>query len=380
MNDESIISPRWGAYSHSKLDGGCDLKFKFQYIDKEIPFDAEKHGTEQGSACHRMAELEIENLSDDISIEERISRMLVAHPEWEIFRKDLEESCRKFRKFFMPTIKESAMLGCELDLGATLNMEPSGFFDKETWFRGKCDYSEAERGHVRVVDFKNYPRIHDEDELENTGVSVGAQMMGYIALIMSLDETIESGHGEIYYFRYGAIRKTRSFSRSEVEEWWKFNQRRILSMEGKTKFEAQPSRKACTYCSFMHSCPYTKSVNNFFAKNEDEAGELAKRLVMIEEEKERIKKGIAGFLDASNDGTIEINKDITIGHTEKLTREIDTEMVFRIAQNAGLDPFKYVNATWTAVQKLEKDLHDEEYKEQLKGAYKEIIKTTRRYK
>lgn len=379
-DEDEVISPRWGAYSHSKLDGGCDLKFRFQYIDREVPFDPEKHGTEEGSACHRMAELEIENLSDDISVEERVSRMLVAHPEWEIFRKSLEEACRKFRRSFIPTINEHGMLGCELELGATLDMKMSGFFDKETWFRGKCDYSEAIRGHVRVVDFKNYPRVHDEEELENSGAGVGAQMMGYIALIMALDETIRTGHGEVYYFRYGAIRKTKTYTREDVETWWAFNQRRMISMEQKTVFEAQPSRKACTYCSYMHSCPYTKSVNNFFAKNEDEAKDLAKRLVIIEEEKERIKKGIAGFLDATEEPEIKVSESITIGHTEKLTREIDTEMVFKIAKNAGLDPFKYVNATWTSVQKLEKDLIDEKDKEELKMAVKEIIKTTRRYK
>lgn len=380
MSEEDVISPRWGAYSHSKLDGGCDLKFKFQYIDKEVPFDSEKHGTEVGSACHKMAELEIENLSDDISVEDRISRMLTAHPEWEIFRKDLEESCRKFRRSFIPTIKEQAMLGCELDLGADINMQPSGFYDKGTWFRGKCDYSEADRGHVRVVDFKNYPRIHDDEELNNSGAAVGAQLMGYMSLIMSLDESIESGHGEIYYFRYGAIRKTRTYTRQEVEQWWEFNQRRMLAMENKTSFEAQPSRKACTYCSFMHSCPYTKGVNNFFAKNESEAKILSNRLVLIEEEKERIKKGLGDFLDSSDNAEIVVSETVSIGHSERITREIDTEMVFKIATKAGLDPFKYVNATWTSVQKLDKDLDDEEIKEELKLAVKEIIKTSRRYK
>ena len=345
-----------------------------------MPFDPEKHGTEEGSACHRMAELEIENLSDDVGVPERVNRMLIAHPEWEIFRKSLEEACRKFRRSFIPTINEQAMLGCELDLGATLDMESSGFFDKETWFRGKCDYSEAIRGHVRVVDFKNYPRLHDEEELENTGAGVGAQMMGYMALIMALDPTIRTGHGEIYYFRYGATRKTKNYAREDVEEWWKFNQRRMISMENKTVFEAQPSRKACTYCSFMNSCPYTKGTNNFFAKDKNEAGELAKRLLLIEEEKERIKKGIAGFLDATDDSEIVISNEITIGHTERVTREIDTEMVFKIAKNAGLDPFKYVNATWTAVQKLEKDLVDTKDKEELSMAVKEITKTSRRYK
>jgi hypothetical protein len=371
-------APKYGAYSHTKLDGGCNLKFFKTYVEKEEKIDSNKFETDEGLAIHAFAELEIDGLGDDVSVEERVDRLIMSNPQWGTMRYDLMRSAKLFRDKFVPTINQRLIVGSELELGCDLHMRPSGFWDPMCWFRGKVDYMEVERGVVRVVDFKNYPRLHDEEELSYKGAGVGAQIMGYVALAMSLDPTIEQGIGQIYYTRYGVTRETEPMSRAEVNEWWKYNQHRMIAMERRRTWTAQPSRKACSYCPFLETCTYSKGPDNYVARNENEAAELGKRLIIAEEEIARLKVGISAFLDVSKTQRIALDGKNSIGLTERVEREINSEEVFRIAHDAGLDPFKYVSANYTAVKDLMKSITNPEHKEALSKAVVETVKTSRK--
>lgn len=371
-------APKYGAYSHTKLDGGCNLKFYKTYIEKETKVDANKFETDEGLAIHAFAELEIDGLGDDVSVEERVDRLIMSNPQWGTMRYDLIASAKLFRNKFVPTINEKLIVGSELELGCDLHMKPSGFWDPSCWFRGKVDYMEVDNGVVRVVDFKNYPRLHDEEELSYRGAGVGAQIMGYVAMAMALDPSIHEGVGQIYYTRYGVIRETEVVSRDEVEEWWRYNQHRMIAMERRRTWTAQPSRKACSYCPFLETCTYSKGTGNYVARNETEAAELGKRMIVAEEEVARLKVGINAFLDVSRTKRIKIDEKNSIGMTESVEREIDSKIVFEVAQAAGLNPFEYVKANYTNVQRLMKAISHPEQKEKLASSIVESVKTSRR--
>lgn len=371
-------APIHGAYSHTKLDGGCNLKFFKTYVEKEARVDGNKFETDEGLAIHSFAEMEIDGLGDDISVEERIDRLLISNPQWETMRFDLVASANLFRNRFVPTINEQLIVGSELELACDMNMNPFGFWDKEAWFRGKVDYMEVEDGVVRVVDFKNYPRLHDEEELAYRGSGVGAQIMGYVVLAMALDPTIREGYGQIYYTRYGAFRDTGTITREEAEEWWKYNQHRMIAMERRRTWTAQPSRKSCSYCPFLSTCTYTKGPDNYVARNENEAAELARRMIVAEEEVARLKIGINAFLDVSKTKQISVDRKNTIGLTETISREVDSKEVYEIARAAGLDPFEFVKSNYTNVQRLMKQISHPETRDRLSKSITETIKTSRR--
>lgn len=372
-------APKYGAYSHTKLDGGCNLKFYKTYIEKEEKIEANKFDTQEGLAIHAFAELEIENIGDDVSVEDRIDRLIMGNPEWADLRYDLAKSAELFRSRFMPTVSEHQMVGSELELGATLNMEPTGFWSSNCWFRGKVDYIEKAGDTIRVVDFKNYPRIHDDEELEHKGSGVGAQLMGYIALAMALDPSLMFGVAQIYYTRYGVIKESRQVTRAEIEKWWRFNQTRMVAMERRKTWGAQPSRKACSYCPFLSTCTYSKGTDHYVARNDSEAAELAKRLIVAEEEIARLKVGIDEYMSNVGRDKVIVDGDLRVGYVERIEREVDSQTVFEIAKECGLNPFDYVKATYTATKSLAKNVTDPERIQRLNGAVTEVKKTGKRY-
>ena len=370
--------PAHGAYSHTKLDGGCNLKFFKTYVEKEEKIDSNKFETDEGLAIHEFAELEIEGLGDDLTVQERVERLILSNPRWESMRYDLVASANLFRSRFVPTINEKLIVGSELELACDLNMKPYGFWDKEAWFRGKVDYMEVDNGVVRVVDFKNYPRLHDEDELSYRGAGVGAQIMGYVVLAMALDPTIHEGYGQIYYTRYGAFRETGRISRVEAEEWWSYNQHRMIAMEKRRTWTAQPSRKACSYCPFLETCTYSKGPGGYVARNEEEAAELARRMIVAEEEVSRLKVGINAFLDVSKTKQIAVDRHNKIGLMETISRSVDSKEVYEVAVELGLDPFEFVQSNYTNVNRLMKHVTRPGDKDRLSKAIVETIKTSRR--
>lgn len=372
-------APVNGAYSHTKLDGGCHLKFFKTYIEKEERVDANKFDTQEGLAIHAFAELDIENLGDDVSVEDRIDRLLMVHPEWADLRYELSKSAELFRKRFVPTISQDDIVGSELELGANLNMEPMGFWETGCWYRGKVDYIERVGDKIRVVDFKNYPRIHDDEELEQKGYGVGAQLMGYIALAMAIDPTLKYGVSQIYYTRYGVIKEAREVTRDEVEKWWRFNQTRMIALEKRRSWSAQPSRRACSYCPFLDTCTYSKGPESYVARNDSEATDMAKRLLVAEELVARLKVGIDAFITHTGKDRVTVDGEIKVGYVERIDREVNSETVFQIAHEAGLDPFDYVKATYTSTKALAKKITDPESIERLLGAVTEVKKTSKRY-
>lgn len=357
-------SPKYGAYSNSKIDSNCPAKFKKKYIDREDALSFTRFGTNIGSWIHEIAERQVildMGGGDPVSVEDMVDSYIQETPEAADSRGELEYMLSTFRERFV--MNKDDFFAAEQKLGATLDMQPSGYDSELTWFRGRVDYMEVDSlGIARIVDFKTYPHIHSDADINNIYYGVGFQLMGYLALIMALDENIKAGYYEVYYFRFGATRESnrradsgitvrRYVSREEVEHWWGLLQRRIMGYERNQKWAPTPSPKACQYCPYIKTCPMAIPPEEFVVLNEEQAKEASGRLTVLKEVVKREDHALTTFLKQSR-GEFTVRNGSKIGFIEKSSYRVDTDKFLEVTRGVNISPF--ISVSKTALDKAKK--------------------------
>lgn len=365
---ENKLRAERGPYSFSRMESGaCHFAFKAKNIDGEAGTKISRHGTNIGSAMHEVAEFEVimrTHYEQDRWIEPEavVDRVLKDNPQYESFRYELESMTATFRDAFR--INRNEFVSAEQEMGVNLMMEPVDYHSDECWFRGKADYIEMTKtGILRVVDFKTYPRIHTQEELNDHAKGVGCQMMGYFALMMAKYPEISQGYYEVYYFRHGVGKSPvrdgvkRYITREEVERWWKFNQRKMLAFERMSTFDPIPSLATCKYCPYLHICPANVSKDEVMARTRREAEELAGQLLVHKEAIERTRSALKAYV--GKDKTIKLPGGDVMGNVVKESKSIDVLGFLKLFEEIGVDPVPYLNVTLTSFKKARREIPDE---------------------
>ena len=334
------VGHAYGPYSFSRLDGDCDFKFFKQYIDKSQGTQLTRFGTDEGTIMHTMSEIDVQmRLTEDPEHWASVEDIVGGNPV------HLTERLELFRFSFK--VNKDRYAGSEIHLGADIDMNSTDYDDKKkSWFRGKIDYLELDnlRGIARVVDYKNYPKIHTDAEIDQTSFGVGAQQMGYLALVMANYPHIKAGWYEIYYFRFGTSRRCSIMvTRDQVERWWRLNQQKMIAVERKQEFKPTPSQYACQYCRFMDHCHWYQEFGEkeLIISNKDDAQDLVKRLTVLKEEEKRIKSVLD--IHAKEHGPVKIQGGPTYGYMQVDDRKVDVVKFFEICHDKGIDPKEYVS-------------------------------------
>lgn len=368
--------PRFGAFSTSKLDAAeCPKKFYMQYIEKAEPLKISRFGTDLGSWIHDIAEMHTKLKMKDLPHDpiDLVAKYIETTPEAEGARGELEDLATKFHVAFYR--EEHNFYDAEQKLGARADMSAVPYASEEAWFRGRVDYTElSEDGVLRIVDFKTYPRIHSDDEINDVRSGVGFQLMGYMALMMALDPSIEMGYYEVYYFRFGTSRTSsykteggiterRYISRDEVREWWDYLMRKIRRAESLTEFAPVPSVKSCQYCPFIDRCEKAIPNNEYFVRDDEQAESVFGDIIALKEVIERKKASLKSF-------------DTTIGTLQ--SKEVKVDMV-KLLEVLGIDKeyAKYLSSTQSNVKKLAKEYPEK--KEALEACLVERVVTRNKY-
>lgn len=318
--DEDLKARR-GPYSYSRLNT-CNQQFKYKYIDELEGAEITRFGRNEGSAIHDLFELDVRmrierDQENWASPEDLVDELVHRKPEYEPHFEDMTERLKVFRTHF--PIYPQHYVGSEEYLAVDFNMEPTGYYDDDAWFRGQIDYIEADdEWKARITDFKNYPTIHSQNAINDISEDVGKQLMGYAALVMGNYPSIEEFHYEVYYARFGAFRKSTettehgekqvyTYTRDFVENvWWPRRQREMLAKERlpEKHFKPQPSRTACQYCAYIEKCPWAnqQADKEIMARDEEEAKELLDELIVLEEKRARLKDALGSF--AKLQGTV----------------------------------------------------------------------------
>lgn len=312
---EKGIGPSRGPYSNSRLNM-CQEQFWHNYINKTAKSATTRFGRDLGSALHDIAEIDTKirtSRPEDSwpTVENLVDIYLRKNPQYAELQDDITPSIELFREMF--EINKESYMGSEERLGCKLDGTPSDFDSPDTWFRGIIDYLEVNSDDVaRVVDFKNYPAIHNDADFNDPRSSIGKQLMGYAALVNFNYPSVKDFVYEVYYLRYGISKRSSSkdgdgasvirvVTEDELGDWWRGIQRRMIAWERVEEFNAQPSDKKCQYCDFITSCSFMngrESDGVDIISDDAQARESLERLVVLDEYRKRITKSLKAYSEA----------------------------------------------------------------------------------
>jgi len=385
--------PERGPYSFSRL-GACPLKFKFDYMDRVKGTELTRFGQNIGSAMHDLAELDVimrlhHDESEWLTPSDLVTSFLDGNEKYHDFVHILCHQLTEFRQKF--EVNPQHYVASEQHVGATIDMKWTDYDADDCWYRGRIDYLEVDNaGLARVVDYKNYPGIHSNQSLNDIYNEVGCQLMGYVAMVMAMDPRIRGAVYEVYYFRYGiskspyvngedGVRKERIITREEVQKWWRFNQRKMLVFERRKNFPAQPAQKTCQYCSHINQCDWYqgKSKDEIISVTNESAKDYARRMIVLDEEKKRLKSVLDVYTKAF--GTLELEGGVSCGPVPQEVTSVDVEKFIEVCKMAGVDATAFLSVTKTNAYRLMKSLEDGTHKKALEDAITTTIRTVNRY-
>ena len=369
------VGPQHYTYSFSTLEL-CPFSFKREKIDRDVDQTITRFGTNVGSYMHDLAEFDVRmrtrfDQKDWLGCEEMVDKLCQQEPEASDFIEELTESLQLFRINF--DINKKFYTASEMEIGVNLNMEDTGFNHDKTWFRGIIDYLEVDGNCARIVDYKNYPKIHSFSQINNHHEEVGRQQMGYASLISAMFPRISEVVYEIYYFRYGTSRMSsekdefgniqkRFISKDQIKDWWEYNQRLMVLRDSRKTFPPIPSQKKCQYCSVVNECPWQQNERtdaDVIITGEDEAKDALRELRVVEEKRKRLKSALKTY--AKEIGPVEAGTE-SFGYYETKREKVDPRVVVKACQDADEDIARYINVSKRNLKKLKGKLSKEQIK------------------
>lgn len=376
---EMELVPESGPFSFSRLEEAkCPFKYNKTYRERAEGLQISRFGVNDGSGMHEVADLDMQARmrGEDIPVEDIVSVVIEGERSYEPFRGEFEQRLRLMRVAFESNGRD--FMGSEMRLAVDFDMKYVPWSSPKAWFRGIIDYSEIDQEwHGRVVDYKNYPRIHSDYELNNQWEGVGCQTMGYMAMMMAFEPRMVDAYSEVYYFRFGTSRTTttddggiRYITRDQVKAWWEVQQRRMIAVELMQDYPAIPSPSSCQYCSHIHECPVKLKGDEYIVRNAREAKRMAEGLVVQKEKEKRAKDALKKYIDER--GNIKLASGEEIGHVPTTRYDINAKVLLESCRAAGIDPSPYVTISKTNAAKIISQL-PEEYKEQAQQA---VVKRT----
>lgn len=347
-----------GPYSFSRLFDPCDYKFMKTYIERAKGLEISRFGTNAGSASHRLAEVALRFFRYHRKWpKEAVNYVIEKDPSFEEFRGKLHQTYRLLQNKF--EFDANIMCKLEAKYGMTMDLEPGEWESCD--YRGVIDYHEIWDNRVRIVDFKNYPRVHSDGEIADVSEGVGAQLMSYLALVMVNNPNVYWGTYEVYYFRFGTSRgplddegKVLFFSREEVLDWWKNNVKdKIIAREGLEEFKPKPSAKSCQYCPFIHVCPLQLNENEFIIRDKEDLKKLAQQQIVLEEKRKRVKSAIKNYVDNHEEEEVVVGNE-KIGHVKSTRKHIDVAGVLKLCLENKINPAPFLSLSPTRYKSLRK--------------------------
>jgi hypothetical protein len=339
--------PKYGPMSDSRLKR-CLLNLYYYITKTKQASEVTRFGRDEGTAVHDVFEIDARmRISKPepkwLPPDRLVMKVVETHPEYISQAETLIEQVTMFRDQFR--LNPDNYVGSEEHVGLDFAMRPVDFDSDEAWWRGKIDYTEVASDRIaRVVDYKNYPTIHTNEQLGNANKGVAKQLMGYVVAILATHPRLKGATGEIYYSRFGATRRLvrkdeagewvpRIITREEAFAWWKKMQRELVAINSLKPegFIAQPSRTNCQYCPYINDCTFQKerSENEIMATNHLEAEKMLDELIYLEERRKRLKAALNSF--SKTQGPVENSEGEWYGYKPKTTSKYPTKEAVQAA-------------------------------------------------
>ena len=158
---------------------------------------------------------------------------------------EMPDSLKKFQQEFINLKEafEAAQVELEGEWGFTIEWEPCGWLEPNTWARVKLDaiHHETETP-ARVIDYKTGKKIGNE-------ISHSQQGLTYAIASFFRFPKLESICVEFWYLDHGETME-KVYTRDEAMMFLPKLHERAIEMTSATKFPPNPSTFNCKWCSF----------------------------------------------------------------------------------------------------------------------------------
>ena len=211
------------AWSHSALNTfrTCPKKYWHEKIKKDVPF-TESDASRYGKEVHKAFELYI-----------------AKGTKLPFGLKQYTPYLEKFK-----TAKGQKLV--EQRLAVTREFLPTGYFDKDVWFRGQADLIILHGAHAVVVDWKTGKYKNDFDQLDLMAAGV-----------FCLDPDIQTIDA-MFWWTQGREHTMKSYNREDAKDiWGRFIPivKRLELAVSTTDFPATTNGLCKKWCA-VKSCPY----------------------------------------------------------------------------------------------------------------------------
>ncbi len=209
------------SYTNIKMFGQCPHKYKAMIIDKSIPFSTTR---EQQSGIDVHAALEAAVAKGE------------ALPQ-------------EFSQYQQIVDKIRSMPGeilCEHKLAIKTDLAPSGYFEKDAWYRGILDVLVVEGASARIIDYKEgNDAYQDDDQLRENAI-----------LVFSNFPNVDTIKASFIYLQVGRITLL-EIKRAELETLVLKVSKKEVPMLRAEKLNSFPTQKShlCNYCQ-VNTCQY----------------------------------------------------------------------------------------------------------------------------
>lgn len=209
------------SYTNIKMFSQCPHKYKTMIIDKSIPFSTTR---EQQSGIDVHAALEA-----------AVSKGVALPPQFS----DYQVIVDKIRS--MP-----GQIFCEHRLAIKTDLAPSGYFDKDAWYRGILDVLVVENNSARIMDYKEgNDAYQDDDQLRENAI-----------LVFSNFPNVDTIKASFIYLQMGRITLL-EIKRDQMEDLVLKVSKKEVPMLRAEKMNSFPMQKShlCNYCQ-VNTCRY----------------------------------------------------------------------------------------------------------------------------
>lgn len=245
-------------------------------------------------------------------------------------------------------IPADATVRAEVEFAINQDCEPRGWWDEDTYFRGRLDVLALGPGsRVRVRDHKtNWAISSDADK------RAAAQLAIYAFLAFRLVPDVSEVEVETDYVRWG-VRKSRVVTREEAEGAMRALEARMEAIVWTTEFLPRPG-SSCGICGYKAVCPMANGEMAGAGTIFDEVSAIntASELTAITARRDELTTALKDWVDAHGPVTA---SDMVWAYHPATNYKYPVEEVATLLAEHERPPLSAMAVDATAVKKLLKD-------------------------
>lgn len=229
--------------------------------------------------------------------------------------------------------------GIEVELCINKAGMETGWFDRDAWFRAKCDlieFPKSAEDPVEIIDYKTGWST-DPDPLQ-------ARIYAWMLFgLLPYD-----GVAVTFQFTRSGVEKGYSFDRCEQDRLDAEVRKLIAQIEADTELNPTPGA-ACQYCQYAGLCTAKAAAPDSIASIED-ARETAAALALLDRDMKSAKERLRAW--CVGNGPVEHGGTVWGFHAQGGPGFDDAKVFADACEVAGVDPWEYLSVNGTKVKRL----------------------------